>query len=246
MFLVLSKRYSDDSRLLSEAARQRGWQIHRLQSSQVPDELLGKECRVYAEGFLVEHIATQLNLQLLRPADALLSRLPPALLQRTVRFVCASELGRRDADAFIKPADQKLFPAGIYRPEDEIPGFQMLEPTDPVLVSDVVDFQREYRFFVLDAQIMTGSVYWDGQIVPQVQVGYEGRGDELWSEARAFAQRVCDLTSELPRSCVLDIGLLASGQWAVIEFNPTWASGIYGCTPEQVLTCLEASEIKRN
>ncbi len=76
-----------------------------------------------------------------------------------------------------------------------------------------------------------------------VRVSNEGEGDSLWADAISFAQRVCTETSvELADSFVLDVGLLRTGAWAVIEFNPTWASGIYGCDPFGVLECLVASQ----
>jgi ATP-grasp domain, R2K clade family 2 len=75
------------------------------------------------------------------------------------------------------------------------------------------------------------------------EVGYEGNGDPHWQAAKAFAQTVCDNTSGLPASFVIDVGILKTGAWAVIEFNPTWASGIYGCTPDKVLDCLEAAVV---
>jgi ATP-grasp domain, R2K clade family 2 len=144
--------------------------------------------------------------------------------------------------AFIKPADQKLFAAGVYGPGELIPGLDSLQPEDPLLISEVVHFEREYRFFVAGGAVRTGSIYWLGDHVPQVEVGYEGEGDMFWDGARAFAQSVCAAHGWLPASSVLDIGLLASGAWAVIEFNPVWASGVYGCSPLTVLDCLALSQ----
>jgi len=43
----------------------------------------------------------------------------------------------------------------------------------------VVQFTREYPFFVLDGIVKTGSVYWLDNHVLMVEVGYEGAGDDL-------------------------------------------------------------------
>jgi len=41
----------------------------------------------------------------------------------------------------------------------------------------VVQFTREYPFFVLDGTMKTSSVYWLDDHVPMVE--YEGAGDDL-------------------------------------------------------------------
>lgn len=243
MLLVFSSRYSDDARLLGEAARLCGWQTVKLRPSEVTSDLSQQECRVYAEGFFAEHVAAQAGLQLLRPADDILASLEPRFLQRQVQSFRAETFQRPTTRSFIKPADQKFFAAGVYEPDEVIPGLELLLPTDPILVSEVVNFTREYRFFVKDQTILTGSIYLVDGEVPKVAVAYEGEGDEHWQTAKAFAHEVCTLTPDLPASFVIDVGLLEAGSWAVIEFNPTWASGIYGSDPNKVLEALEASQI---
>jgi hypothetical protein len=46
---------------------------------------------------------------------------------------------------------------------------------------------------------------------------------------------------ELPRSCVLDVGLLDRGGWVLIEANAAWGSGLNGCDAAAVLPCIEAA-----
>jgi hypothetical protein len=84
MRLLVSQRYSDDARLLLQAARLRGWDAHRLHGSSVAPEWQGADTRVYAEGFLVEHLADQLNLTLLRPPGDALARLDRQFTARTI------------------------------------------------------------------------------------------------------------------------------------------------------------------
>lgn len=243
MTLVLGSRYSDDARILSQSARMQGWDVVRLSSSSVPEGLRGKECRVYAEGFLVEHIAEALGLKLVRPAEDILPKLGQEFLKRQVWFSSAADFKHPGFPVFIKPADQKLFPVGVYAHGAEIPSFNLLNPDDTILISEPVNFTREYRFFVLNQEIKTGSIYLLDEQVPNVPVGYAGEGDELWAQALAFAGRVCtEAPVNFPLSFALDVGQLDSGDWAVIELNPTWASGIYGCDPHAVLECLVASQ----
>ena len=52
-------------------------------------------------------------------------------------------------------------------------------------------------------------------------------------DAVRFARSVLeDPTVELPPAVTLDVGRIASRGWAVIETNPAWASGLYGCDPK--------------
>jgi hypothetical protein len=61
-------------------------------------------------------------------------------------------------------------------------------------------------------------------------------------EALRFAEAVlADASVELPDALVMDVGLAMRRGWAVIEANPAWASGIYGCAPNSVLSVLRAA-----
>jgi len=39
----------------------------------------------------------------------------------------------------------------------------------------------------------------------------------------------------VPPAFVLDIGITAERGWAVVEGNPCWGAGLYGCTPREAL-----------
>jgi len=97
------------------------------------------------------------------------------------------------------------------------------------LVSEVVEFKAEARSFVLDGVIQTCSVY-------------EGRGNA--DHAATFSERVV-MALELPRTCVVDVGMLADGTWALIELNSTWGAGLNGCDPSRVVDCIAAATVKK-
>ncbi len=48
---------------------------------------------------------------------------------------------------------------------------------------------------------------------------------------------------DLPRTAVLDVGVIAGRGWAVVEQNAAWGSGIYGCDPVQVLEVLRYASV---
>ena len=54
--------------------------------------------------------------------------------------------------------------------------------------------------------------------------------------ALAFAQAVASFApDDQPPAFVVDVGLIDGRGWAVLEANPAWASGIYGCDPDSIL-----------
>lgn len=102
-----------------------------------------------------------------------------------------------------------------------------------MLVSDIVAFTVEYRLYVLDGEVRTGSRYAeDGRFAP----------GPLGPDAAAFgAELLARRGPTLPSAIVVDIGR-TDGHWAVIEANAAWASGSYTADPEAALdTVLRAA-----
>jgi hypothetical protein len=102
---------------------------------------------------------------------------------------------------------------------------------------------NEYRFFVANGIVCTGSTY----IESGRYVGDESdalcEGHPAWQ----FAQNVVDSSSGLiPPGVVVDVASLESGEYCLIEFNPAWASGIYGSDPLRALKSIELSCCRRD
>jgi hypothetical protein len=56
---------------------------------------------------------------------------------------------------------------------------------------------------------------------------------------REYVQTIlADSRIDLPRSAVLDVGVIRGRGWAVVEQNAAWGSGLYGCNPIEVLEVL--------
>ena len=80
----------------------------------------------------------------------------------------------------------------------------------------------EARCFILDGKVLTSAVY-------------EGVADA--DQAADFVGRLAEAV-RLPESCVIDAGLLANNEWAVVEANANWGSGLNGCDPEAAAECI--------
>ncbi len=235
--LILSKRYNEDSFKLYQAALKQNWQVWRFERH-IPQWVIQSTPVIYCETAFADYLAQELKLTLLTPNDAILAKLPFKYLQRKIQFTTYQHFVRPTENKFIKPADYKYFPAGIYGQSDTIPGFDYCQPDDPILISDVVNFTDEYRFFILNNEIQTASLYVENATLTTEQ----NLKKPLDANLMDFAIDVIDsIKSDMPQSYVLDIGLLSNGKYAVIEFNPTWASGIYAADPDKVLACVAAA-----
>jgi hypothetical protein len=116
----------------------------------------------------------------------------------------------------------------------------------PVLIAEPVAWEIEFRCFILQRELMAFSIYSrDGELAQSE--------DDSWSasqaendEALTFANTLLnDETLDLPPAFVLDIGKIVGRGWAVVEANPAWASGIYGCDPARVLPVLQRTCVKQ-
>jgi hypothetical protein len=237
--LILSKRYSVDSQLLYNAAINRGLSVWRFNSQSMPHELTkNQQVAVYAESSIAEYVAQELALSLLSPKESLLAELPYSYVKRQISYVPFKDFKRPKEKMFIKPADYKYFIAGVYEANDNIAGFNQCQPHDPILLSEVVEFVEEYRFFVLNGKRVAVSDY----VINSKYTGDNDSSAKLSPKLLSFADDVItSINNLMPITYVIDIGRFITGEYAVIEFNPTWGSGLYKASADKVLECVVAA-----
>ena len=149
--IIFSPRYSQDSRVLRKSADELGWSTIRLTFGFNPDELdVDGEVVVYCEDYFAEILADQFSFYLLKPKNDLLPRLDDEYTKRNIELVTYAEFQMPDERKFIKPADFKFFPARIYEPDESLPGKTGMEPEDPILISEIVEFVDEFRYSLLN------------------------------------------------------------------------------------------------
>jgi len=245
--LVLSPRYSSDSRILRLAAIQRGWQVERLGGWDVPARLLSRKLIFSGEFSYSKVIAHKLSWALLdAPPDWLLS-LPIHYRKRTLEYTTLAEARTLSQARFVKPAIDKVFAATVYPSGAHLfEASQGLADTIPVLVSEPVCWDVEYRFFVCERRVVTFSSYWSGDRSTRLDDGtWQVESGEI-AEAQHFMDSLLtDAHVKLPPAIVIDVGKIRDRGWAVIEANAAWAAGIYGCDPLQVLSVLEHACVHR-
>jgi hypothetical protein len=233
--LFLTPRYSEDSQVLWRAATRLGWGVERLVKWQLPNGLNPYiEPVLYLEDIMADAIAEQLGVSLLNPTNDWLCELPQEYRKRWVYLSSLKEARKLKEKAFIKPPNNKSFPARVYAAEDL--------PTDypdetPVLVAEIVQWEKEFRCFILNRSVKTFSIYLrDGNL--QKEDGFTHNSQEE-SEVRDFVETMlCDRRVELPLATVIDVGVIKDRGWAAIEQNGAWGAGLYGCDPDLVLEVL--------
>lgn len=269
--LILPPRFTGDSQLLWRAAIDAGWDVRRLSWGDLEGTPESFEHPViYGESFFAHAVAERLGVSLVDPDPHLLIRAherAPRMVGRNVLAMKLSEACRLVAPIFCKPAEDKGFQAKVYDNGHALRAATIaFDPDLLVLVSDPVRFTVEYRFFAKSepqptfGNVLTGSVYIrDGDIAERD--GAWPCDDAQYHAARLFAERVIeglgpgwtnynhgqpyDEPSLLPPAFVIDVGLLDTGEWAVVEFNPAWGAGICGANPVDVLRVLERATTRK-
>ena len=232
---------------LQVAARAKGWEVLSAPSGWRLDEELtksGMKGVPYGSQTFCEVIAQQMGWTLKQNSFDWLSKVHPYYLKRKVEFMTLGEAKKITERKFIKPADDKCFDAKVYEPGTFKP-HELIQDDYPVLVSEPVEFDLEYRTFVDGKHVKTWSNYimfehiadprfWD--VIPTS----EERTPNDFVDSFLFDSDVHDWGIKTVPS-VIDVGRIKGKGWAIIETNQAWASGIYGCSPMSVLRVLEQS-----
>lgn len=234
--LLLSPRRTPDAARLSAAATARGWSVQRLEGWRPPsDARLPDALALYGEPLFARVVAAQAGRALLEPPHDWLARVPRAYARRAIAMTTLGGLEGLSWPRFVKPPDDKLFPAQVYRSAAEVwAGRSDLTGDEPALVSEPVSFRSEFRVFMWRGQAVACSRY----AVEGGELSLSG-SDPDCAEARRVAEEVAAATPEwTPPSVVIDVGRLMDGAWAVIEANPCFGAGLYEADPDPVLDVL--------
>ncbi len=238
MLLIVQPRNGSEIQLLKATAEELGWEvIEAPQSWRLKPELVssGKIGVPYGTQFFCEIIAQQMNWKLkFNPLDWL-SKIARQYLGRKVDFMPLQQAMNLSEVKFIKPADDKVFPAKIYH--SKIDSLHPTIPlTTPALVSDIVNFVSEYRCFVTSNEVITCCCYLMNEKINQPENWEKGS-----KKVQAYLQNLLDQKVITTEPAVIDLGYLDNGELVIIESNPAWASGLYGCNSIGVLKVLEKS-----
>ncbi len=225
---------------LQLVAKDMGWDVHAAHYGwRLPENIISSGAKgvPYGGQTFGEVISQQMNWKLLRNSFDWLARAPKKYLKRQVDFMTLGEAKKLNVRKFIKPCDDKCFDAQVYDAGTFNPP-DIIANDYSVLVSDEVEFELEYRCFVMDGKVQTWSNYlYYGDIN---NLDYVNKTPDDLEPLTDFANRfLAEMPDTVPS--VVDFGVIKGQGWAVIETNEAWASGLYHCDPEQALKVMEAS-----
>lgn len=153
--------------------------------------------------------------------DPVLPFLRRAVRRATIRDahrLCVDD--RFDPPIFIKPVTgHKEFTGHVlatYRDRIKTASWALEEPETPIWISDVVSFESEWRYFVNRREI--------------VGVGHY-HGDPLKFPDPDVVRAAVAAYDNCPAGYVIDFGVLADGQTALVEVNDGFSFGCYGLNP---------------
>jgi hypothetical protein len=237
MLLIVTPNFKGEVPILAKAAEILGWEVYRSPGGwRLPEDLKGKEGAVYGELYFCEVVAQQMNWTLRSNSLGWLARLPNKYTKRNIEFMTLAEARKITEKKFIKPADDKVFPSQVYDNGDALPKQDYLDSV-PVLVADKVKFLSEYRCFIKDRKVVSISCYLMMKEVNAAHNWYINTEPVV-----DFVNKMLEDDSvECAPGCVIDAGRLKNGEIAIVEDNPVYASGIYGCEIAASLDAIKAS-----
>jgi ATP-grasp domain-containing protein len=229
------------------AALHGGWDVERIRGYEIDPALAAKEPVLYGETLLADALAEPLGLAFLEPTADWLPELPEGYRKRAIRLATLADARALTSRSFVKPPDEKWFGAAVYATGREIEVAEGMEDTYPVLISEPVSFEVEYRFFVLDRAIAAGSIYIRGGAIARSGEGEWPADPADTAAATAFLEGMLkDPAVEMPAAVVIDVGRIQDRGWAVVEANPAWASGLCDADPLAVLGVLRRATVPRS
>ncbi|MGI8332846.1 ATP-grasp domain-containing protein [Actinomadura scrupuli] len=234
--LVFGHRPRGSSEVLLRAAAERGLRVVQLTDAVVPGELRGGGAALYCGLRLADRVAAELGIGLLEAPRDWLAALPPEYTLREITLMPIGQAYELRRPVFVKSPNDKGITARVYADGSRLPGPDAVDPGLLVLVADLVRFTTEFRLYVCDGAVRTGSQYAaDGEAEIVSLDGHPRRASVL-----GFAEGLlAELGATLPSAVVVDIGTVhdpVEGEhWAVIEANGAWGSGCYAADPQRAL-----------
>jgi hypothetical protein len=226
---------------LQAAATKKKWEVFIAPTGwRLPEELTSRKIKgvPYGTQTFCEVIAQQMGWTLKQNPFDWLSKVPERFLRRDVEFMTLQQAKQLNTAKFIKPADDKCFTAQVY-PPGTLTTHEVVSDDTPTLVSDIVQFDIECRVFVKNGLAFDWSNYlFYGEVNSP---HYWKMSDCRYTHPYYFMENLLFAVRDITVSSVIDIGIIRDQGWAVIETNPAWASGTYGCDPTLVLEVLETT-----
>lgn len=244
--LILSSTYTTESKILRRAAETLNWGTFRFEGENIPTSYEHRHTphAIYCTVPKAFKVASRLDSMLLGCSSNWLCDLPDQFSKRRIQLHELGDAVSIKERCFVKPALGKSFDAAVRTGQLLISQSSHLPADLLVHVSEVVEWEAEYRCFTRNNEVVTLSPYRRGDVTFSSYTSpLKGPRCEV-DAASEFATSVMH-SVPCPRAFVLDVGIIKGRGWAVVEPNECWGAGIYGCTPSSVLEVLLAATVQR-
>lgn len=129
------------------------------------------------------------------------------------------------APVFVKPMDRvKVFTGQVVSGHWDLHVLAQVSQATRLYCSEVVDWKTEWRFFVVEGEIVGARHYW---------------GDESVRPDRDRVREALGNFDGAPRAFAMDWGVLENGETALLEVNDGYSLGSYGLDDEVYCSVLE-------
>lgn len=233
--LILPPFYGEDSVRMAQAAARAGWDTQRLDSWDVPPEKKWPDPVLYGEAMFAETVAPKLGVRLMEPHPTALARMPRRFVRRVVELGTLGEARKKKGRWLIRPATPKrIFPKKIYYDGAGLPDPRSLPDATPVQLGEVVEYEREHRFFAIDGVPVTFSPFRVRGAL--ARVGDRWQFDEkVDGGAQDFMRELLvDCVGFLPSATVVDLGFRL-GLWEVADLVCPAEAPLLGCSEDKAL-----------
>lgn len=139
------------------------------------------------------------------------------------RKVESSTVKNIKKNGFIKPQKIKAFTGFVLNESlnshdlEQFETFKTMDPEEPVWISEPVSWVSEYRYYVFNKNIVGAGRYDDGSDDAPMPD----------KEVVSRALEACNTSGCLPIAYSIDMGVLGTGETALVECNDAWALGFY-------------------
>jgi ATP-grasp domain, R2K clade family 2 len=130
---------------------------------------------------------------------------------------------------FVKSARQKGFCGVVHKLKDLPMSLAIADADEPVFVADVVSFGLEYRGFLVDGVFLERRSY-----------GQHADANDPRLVAPPYAAEIAAAAHFPTGAHIVDFGFIGDAtEPSIVEINPPFSFGTYGCRPETMRAVLE-------
>ena len=215
-----------EERIVSDVLKQRGIPATLYSQKQIDRRSLplGDDAFIMGAMPAMHGAMKQLGIPVPAPndyPDSLRDFFHRRIWRSTLRDLEAQVWSGRSQPVFAKPAERrKDFTGRVFAGNDDLYFLGATSRRQVIWCSDVVDWVSEYRFYVVDDQIV-GMDHYAGN--ESVRPSIESVQDAL---------RTYRASGHAPAAYGIDFGVLATGETALVEANDGYSLGAYGIAGE--------------